>query len=103
MTSLSSYFLLFPRVPGQLDKLHDEDVEMEPKKSEDHVMDFDESSVASDTSHTNSAYPNLCVYPVSELEVANHSAVFIPRDTQQPITARYLCHITLCEYRVSKL
>ena len=50
--------------PGQLDKL-DEDVEMEPKKGDETVMDIDGSSVASDASHTNCAYPNLCVYPVS--------------------------------------
>ena len=48
--------------PGQLDKL-DEDVEMEPKKETETVMEIDGSSVASD--NANSAYPNLCVYPVS--------------------------------------
>ncbi|KAL5252716.1 hypothetical protein ACHWQZ_G015469 [Mnemiopsis leidyi] len=51
---------------GQLDKL-DEDVEMEPKKENENVMEIDGSSVASDSA--NSAYPNLCVYPVSDLEV----------------------------------
>ena len=43
---------------------------MEPKKGsnpnqDETVMDIDGSSVASDASHANSAYPNLCVYPVS--------------------------------------
>ncbi|XP_063678021.1 uncharacterized protein LOC134813994 isoform X3 [Bolinopsis microptera] len=52
---------------GQLDKLRDEDVEMEPKKENENVMEIDGSSVASD--NATSAYPNLCVYPVSDLEV----------------------------------
>ena len=51
--------------PGQLDKLRDEDVEMEPKKENENVMEIDGSSVASD--NATSAYPNLCVYPVSQL------------------------------------
>ena len=50
---------------GQLDKLRDEDVEMEPKKENENVMEIDGSSVASD--NATSAYPNLCVYPVSQL------------------------------------
>ena len=36
---------------------------MEPKKENENVMEIDGSSVASDSA--NSAYPNLCVYPVS--------------------------------------
>jgi hypothetical protein len=36
---------------------------MEPKKESETVMEIDGSSVTSD--NANSAYPNLCVYPVS--------------------------------------